>query len=474
MPRIDLEDAAQRAGAVYFVVGRGTEGGPHPYRLSVAGVSNQEWGTVSSVAANSGYSLGTIQVDLGQRGTWPLGAVNGRALKPGETTYVDAIIGQTSAYARANHLPFPTDAAGLAALRSDLLTHGDGQQHRSSIRFIPTGHRDTINAWAGSGAGKQWIHRNIDFPQVQAITDSAKQVIDRYGHIPESHRFEVLCILAKNANQHPASYQTLVGALKKGTDYNGFMESVRELDQSVPNYDADKAGVLARQYQDNFQKPGNALAMEDAHRRVASSSYLPSEERNIPSIQTALAAYRREVNDPSVLDRGDKGEDVKALQRALMREGRALKDDGGFGAGTERQLTAFQSDHHLEATGFGDRPTLRALGIAPALDARSSASLKGLVDTLQADHRFTAAQVARIAESSQNYLLEHRQALGEVTQILLSKNGDCLLFRNDFSQMRELDVQQAIQGYQPSRPLVEAPVAAHSQTNERTTEAVQR
>ena len=40
-------------------------------------------------------------------GTWPLGAVNGRSLLPGETTYVDAVITQTSAYARTHQLPFP-------------------------------------------------------------------------------------------------------------------------------------------------------------------------------------------------------------------------------------------------------------------------------------------------------------------------------------------------------------------------------
>lgn len=179
MKHIDINDAAQRAGAVYFVVGRGTEGGPASYRLSIAGVGRQEWGTVSAVAANSGYSLGSIQVDIGQRGTWPLGAVNGRPLQPGETTYVDAVIDQASAYASAHQLPFPNDRASLAELRSDLLSHGDGQRNRSSIRFISAEHRDTFNAWAGSDTGKQWIHRNIDFPQVQAVADAAKKVIDQ-------------------------------------------------------------------------------------------------------------------------------------------------------------------------------------------------------------------------------------------------------------------------------------------------------
>ena len=181
MRQIDLDDSAQRNGAVYFVVGRGTEGGTSPFKL---GVAANKWGDPSSVIDNSGYSIGTIQVDLGQRGTWPLGSAVERAPNPGETTYVDAIIRNASVYANENKLPFPEDAAGLAALRSDLLSHGNGLNGRTTIRFISDEHRRTFNAWAGSDEGKQWIHKNIDFPQVKALADSSKQVLDRIGQAP--------------------------------------------------------------------------------------------------------------------------------------------------------------------------------------------------------------------------------------------------------------------------------------------------
>lgn len=475
MTNIDLEDAAQRHGAVYFVVGRGTEGGGSSYRLSVAGVAPGQWGTVSKVADNSGYSIGTIQVDLGQRGTWPLGAIDNRSLKPGETTYVDAIIGQASAYAQKNQLPFPNDPANLAALRVDLLSHGDGQGNTPSIRFIAGEHRDTINAWAGSVEGQQWIHRNIDFPQVKAITDDAKDVLDRHGsHIPEARKFEVLCVLAKAENQRPKTYDKLVASLRSGAVYDTFMEEVDRQKTAVRYFAGPKTGELARQYQDNFQKPGNALAMEAAHRKVASDSYRPSDERNIPEIQTALAAYQRDVNDPSALDREDKGDDVKTLQQALQRNGKALKDDGGFGAGTERLLTAFQRENQLDPTGFGDRATLKALGIAPTLDTRTSESLHRMVESLHTAGRFTDAQIARIAESSQNYLLEHRAALVEVSHIQLRNDGQKILFQNDFKQMRELDTQHALSGYVSARPLVETPASVPAQTPERSEKAAQR
>lgn len=455
MRLIDLNDPAQRSGAVYFVVGRGTEGGPTPYRLTVA--ANQ-WGNVSSVISNSGYSIGTIQVDLGQRGTWPLGAVKERALGPGETSYVDAILAQTSAYAKSEQLPFPTSTEGLASLRSDLLSHGNGQSGRTSIRFISDEHRQTFNAWAGSDAGKQWIHQNIDFPQVQALADSSQRVLDQHGsRIPPERQFEALCVLAKSANQHPSSYNKLVEALQGGADYEGFMKVAEARAQQFESYDGPKAGRLAQQYLENFQKPGHAIAIEEAHRQVADPDYQPAREGRNPVVQTALRAYRRDLNDPSVLDRGDKGEEVKVLQDALAQQGLSLQIDKDFGKGTESTLQSFQRKEQLPPTGFGDMATLRALGIAPTLDPRSEAALTQLNQTLAASGRFTNAQCARIGESAYNFLLEHRAALGEVSQIHLSKDASTLLFRNDFSQMRDLDVQTALKGYVPSQPLVQAP-----------------
>lgn len=474
MAYIDINDPIQRSGAVYFVVGRGTEGGNSSYRLSVAGVTPGQWGDISKVADNSGYSIGTIQVDLGQRGTWPLGSIENRSLRAGESTYVDAVIGEAAAYAKANNRPFPSNAAVLSTLRQDLLSHGNGEGDNPSIRFISTEHRDTINAWASSPEGQQWIHRHIDFPQVQAIADDAKDALDRYGsRIPDDRKLEVMCVLAKAENQRPRTYNKLVAALRDGADYERFMQAVDQQKAAVSYFAGPKAGELARQYQENFQKPSHALAMEAAHRQVASDRYRPSEERHIPEIQTALAAYRRDVNDPSVLDRGDQGEDVRLLQQALQRHGKVLKDDSDFGPGTERVLTEFQREQRLAPTGFGDRPTLQALGIAPALDATSSAALQRMVDGLRSGDRFSEAQIARIAESSRNYLLEHRAALGEVTHVQLRNDGQKILFQNGFRQMRELDTQQALDGYLPSRPLVEAP-AAPAPTAERTAEAVRR
>src|ERR1700756_1550837 len=160
MSNINASNRTTLAGAVYFVVGRGTEGGSSSYHLSIAGITagacDRGWGDASNVKENSGYSIGTIQVDLGQRGNWPLGATENRPLKRGEKTYVDAVIDQASAYANEHGLRFTVD---LDQLRSDLLSHGDGKNNRSTIGFIDKDTRDSINSWMSSTAGQQWVHQ---------------------------------------------------------------------------------------------------------------------------------------------------------------------------------------------------------------------------------------------------------------------------------------------------------------------------
>ncbi len=203
MSGIDIKNRDQLVGAVYFAVGMGTEGGSASYHLSFAGVAKSDWGKVHTVAANSGYTLGAIQIDFGQRGDWPVGEIEGRKLRPGEKTYVDAVIEQATSYARKNGLPFASD---LPQLRSDLLSHGNGLNGRTSIRFIDADTRNSITTWASSLEGKRWVHHNMDLPQVRNATDTAVAIIQKHGaNIEDGRKFEAVCLLAKTANQFPLS-----------------------------------------------------------------------------------------------------------------------------------------------------------------------------------------------------------------------------------------------------------------------------
>lgn len=353
---IDTRNLDATAGAVFFAVGRGTEGGGSSYHLSIAGITKgldePKWGTVSAVAANSGYSLGTIQVDFGQRGTWPLGATAERTLKAGETTYVDAVIDQASAYAKAHRLPFTNDRADL---RADLLSHGDGEGKRSSIRFIDVPTRDSINAWAGSPEGKQWIHTHVDYPQVRNATRIAMTMLDKHGSgIAEDKRFEAIALIAKSANQLPGTLPQLEAVLKRGGDYQDLRDKAAEIRQDKKYYAGLTAADVAAGYEDAY--PRHSAEMDRAHLKVGRRDFAPANEGNDPDIRVALEQARSHKHGgagPQVLKEGSSGRAVEKLEHNLHALGyggagaQAIHPDRQFDASTRQAVEAFQRDHRL-------------------------------------------------------------------------------------------------------------------------------
>ena len=76
------------------------------------------------------------------------------------------------------------------------------------------------------------------------------------------------------------------------------------------------------------------------------------------------AAPAPEADAPAALEPGDKGAEVKRLQRALE-----LRADGHYGSRTKRAVKRFQRRNDLDADGVAGPETLAALGIAPAPQA---------------------------------------------------------------------------------------------------------
>lgn len=72
------------------------------------------------------------------------------------------------------------------------------------------------------------------------------------------------------------------------------------------------------------------------------------------------AAFRNNSGEPrpprTVLRKGDRGDDVKALQHAL-----GITDDGDYGTATESAVRRFQIAHSLDADGIAGPRTLAAL-----------------------------------------------------------------------------------------------------------------
>jgi len=442
MPAPNTHDIDSLAGATYFVVGRGTEGGQSPYRLAIAGVTDADWGKVDKIAANSGYSLGTIQVDLGQRGTWALGATDGATLKPGETTYVDSIIDQAAKYAKAHDLKFTSDTAQL---RTDLLTHGDGERGHNSLTFIDKDTRDSINAWASSEDGQKWIHKNIDYPQVRQATQSAMDMLDKYGkNIPEDRRLETVAILAKTENQLPSQMAKFEKALKNGGDYNDVLAEANEIKGHHRFYDGLKAAALAEQYKNAYAEPEKAAALDRAHAKVGDANFDPSKSAGDQDIKEALKAIGQggrvhASGEHGLLRLGSHGDKVIRLQTDLAKlgftdaHGRALHPDGDFGPGTKAAVEKFQHAHHMTPDGIAGPKTLNALRMAVHLPQPNLADAthpgNGMyLQALDAVHRLDAQQGRAPDQRSDNLaaslaVAAHSNGMSRVDHVVLSDDA---------------------------------------------------
>ncbi len=372
----DTHDIDSAAGATYFVVGRGTEGGPSSYHLSITGVtvgtSDPHWGTPGRIVADSGYTLGTIQVDLGKRGTWALGATDGAALKPGETTYVDGVIDQAAKYAKDHDLKFTGDTAQL---RKDLLSHGNGKDGRTTLSFIDKDTRDGINAWAGSEEGQKWIHKNIDYPQIRNATQSAMDTVDKFGkNIPEDRRLETIAILAKTENQIPSQVAKFEKVLKDGGNYDDVLAKAEQIKRTYPYYDGPKAAEIAERYKDAYKDPAKAAALDRAHDKVGSPDFNPKQSANDADVKDALKAIGQggasHARHGGTLREGAHGASVTAIQEKLIKLGytdghdRPLTPDSHFGPGTKAAVEKFQHDHGMKEDGIVGPKTLDALNKA--------------------------------------------------------------------------------------------------------------
>lgn len=472
MPTPNTHDIDSLAGATYFVVGRGTEGGPSSYRLTIAGVtsgtSDPNWGKVDQVASNSGYSLGTIQVDLGQRGTWALGATDGAALKLGETTYVDGIIDQAAKYAKDHDLKFTSDTAQL---RTDLLTHGDGGRGRTSLTFIDTDTRDSINAWASSEGGQKWIHKNIDYPQIRQATQSAMDMLDKYGkNIPEDRRLETVAILAKTENQIPSQMAKFEKVLKNGGDYNDVLAEANEIKGHHRFYDGPKAAALAEQYKNAYADPDQAAALDRAHAKVCDANFDPSKSASDSDIKEALKAIGQggrahTTGEHGSLRLGSHGDKVIGLQTDLAKlgftdaHGRALHPDGDFGLGTKAAVEKFQHAHHMTSDGIAGPKTLNALRMAvhppqPNLADTMHPGNGMYLQTLNAVHRLDAQQGRTPDQRSDNLaasltVAAHGNGMSRVDHVVLSDDASrAYAVQGDinslFKRYTDINVAQAI------------------------------
>ena len=208
-----LTDDELRAIA-YYVIGVGSEGKDVAYRLSFAGNQiHQKNGTTSlQPIGNSGYSVGELQTDLGQR-----------------TDDAKALVDAYQAWAHAHHPDWVLSRQQQAQYASDLGRDGHhirdanytsddfayrAQHHahipsdllpRAGADIDPT-FKSRLDAYLATDDGKSFVH-GLDVAQVDELMDKiAKPLKDNVAFFQNSKPEEqarIFAVTAKAYNQSP-------------------------------------------------------------------------------------------------------------------------------------------------------------------------------------------------------------------------------------------------------------------------------
>jgi hypothetical protein len=210
---------------IYFAIGVSSEGLDKAYQLSFAGnISHDAHGnSVLHPVAASGYSIGTLQSDLGQSG----GVI--------ATQLTDAY--QT--WATAHHPDWALSVAQRTQTIADLSRDGHQISERDHGRDLDATVKSHINAFLASDDGITFVH-NRDVAQVNKLMThvvTPLQKSELYQHASADDQARMIAISAKAYNQSERWGQRIVGHISDGTyhsvvDVSGAVEHMPDYMQT--------------------------------------------------------------------------------------------------------------------------------------------------------------------------------------------------------------------------------------------------
>ena len=115
------------------------------------------------------------------------------------------------------------------------------------------------------------------------------------------------------------------------------------------------------------------------------------------------------MNITKNLRKGDKGEEVKTLQQALLAKGYDLGKfgaDGSFGAATEAAVKAFQTAASLKADGIAGKNTVTALGL---IWGEAEPDYKALYEKLKTEAAAQGAELVKLQAAYEELAADMRK-----------------------------------------------------------------
>ncbi|NUO75743.1 MAG: hypothetical protein HOQ32_06985, partial [Lysobacter sp.] len=225
--RPGLSDAELRA-TIYFAVGVTSESGENAYRLAVAG-DNPRTARIET-ADSSGYTIGTIQTDLGQH--YQPGVRNG------ENVPAD-LVNAYQAWARVQHPDWVLNNAQVARTVADLGRDGheiDAAQGRDVDATV----RTRLDSFLASDAGVTWVH-DRDVAQVDKLMDRAIAPLQRsqlYRDASGDDQVRLTAMVAKVYNQNENQARPILSALERGQyrSVDAVSDAIGALNPSATDY----------------------------------------------------------------------------------------------------------------------------------------------------------------------------------------------------------------------------------------------
>ena len=390
------------AGVTYAVMGMGTEGGRTPYQVTVAATG----GWNGTPIAASGYSVGAMQFDFGQRsGTDKNPNIDPLNGKPYNVSFVDAVNGWAKSVGQAEL------SAGVAdALRRP--------GNSAKFSWIDSSDRDTMRAFGQTPEGQTWINNHLEKGLIREYEPKVNTVLasSAFSGWTESDLIVAASVLTKAQNQSPnGGFSNLNKAVQKSaaetTNYtlDDFLADTKTVEATNKNFHFTKAAEIAKDYVTlrNSDEVGPILKAAEA--KISSADFSPTsigpdgdlwlthKITSDPKFRASLvsAAAQASDNDTDVSIKSVGAGQQKALivvvpednyleiqaprgqQSVIIKDGHSFFYDGGDAEGRHFAIKSLEAALAAE----GARPSNDSGIATPDPTIPNSNTISTLIDT---------------------------------------------------------------------------------------------
>jgi peptidoglycan hydrolase-like protein with peptidoglycan-binding domain len=435
----DLTDQELRALA-YFAVGVSSEGSLNgrdvSHKLSFAGKTGERLSPVG----NSGYSIGTLQTDLGQH-----------------PDVAKSLVFAYQKWAQANHPDWMLNDKQVKDNIHYLSRQGRDIKGGDNKPLDPS-FKSHLNDFLSSTDGISFIHAR-DLQQIHRLTDSKgvfAQIRDTtlYRNASIEDKAQLAAIAFKLENQcglEGGVPKTIITGMKN--DKFDSVEAVRHRlheigPKSVNTGVAD--ALSGAQIFNRLQNSDPKSPVSQAWRNVLADNLNPAQFSNQSSKQELASNYAEVKNQflhhrgvqhqTTQLHRGSHSHAVTELQTQLQALGYLdrIDSDGRrhFGPATHSALEAFQRDHNLKGDGRLGPETRRALD--EAFEPHKQARPIPLTSLIHPGHDLFAQMQTKLCEF--NARLGVEMAPHHLNQLAASLTVQA--YREGFTRIDKVDIGQ--------------------------------